>query len=48
MIRSQTLRINGKDIEEIVNDEDEIKDSYCPYCEDGTSPKCYEVTGGGK
>ncbi len=47
MIRSPTLRINGKDIEEIVNDEYEIKDSYCPSCEDVTGPECYEVTGGG-
>ena len=47
MIRSPTLRINGRDIEEIVNGEYEIKDSYCPSCEDVTGPECYEVTGGG-
>lgn len=47
MIRSPTLRIDGKDIEEIVNEEYEIKDSYCPSCEDVTGPDCDEVTGGG-
>jgi len=47
MIRSPTLRINGIDIEEIVNDEYKIKDSYCPSCEDVTGPDCDEVTGGG-
>lgn len=47
VIRSPTLRIDGKDIEEIVNEENEIKDSYCPSCEDVTGPDCDEVTGGG-
>ncbi|MFP3872204.1 MAG: DUF2703 domain-containing protein [Candidatus Natronoplasma sp.] len=45
--RSPTLRINGKDIEEIVNEEYEVKDSYCPSCEDVTDPECSEVTRGG-
>ncbi len=47
VVRSPTLRINGRDIEEIVNEDYEIKDSYCPSCDDVTGPECYEVTGGG-
>ncbi|MFP4051933.1 MAG: DUF2703 domain-containing protein [Thermoplasmata archaeon] len=47
LVRSPTLRIDGKDIEEIVNEDYEIKDNYCPSCEDVTGPDCYEVTGGG-
>ncbi|MFP4143244.1 MAG: DUF2703 domain-containing protein [Thermoplasmata archaeon] len=45
--RSPTLRIDGRDIEEIVNEEYEVKDSYCPSCEDVTGPDCDDVTGGG-
>lgn len=47
MVRSPTLRIDGTDIEEIVNEEYEVKDNYCPSCEDVTGPDCDEVTGGG-
>lgn len=47
VVRSPTLRIDGEDIEKIVNDQYEIKDSYCPSCEDVTGSECYEVTGGG-
>ncbi|MBS3816156.1 MAG: DUF2703 domain-containing protein [Candidatus Thermoplasmatota archaeon] len=47
LIRSPTLRINGTDIEGIVNEDYEVKDSYCPSCEDVTGPECYEITGGG-
>lgn len=47
LVRSPTLRINGMDIEEIVNEEYEVKDNYCPSCKDVTGPECYEVTGGG-
>ncbi|MFO7990927.1 MAG: DUF2703 domain-containing protein [Thermoplasmata archaeon] len=47
LVRSPTLRINGTDIEEIVNEDYEVKDNYCPSCEDVTGPECYEVTGGG-
>ncbi len=46
VVRSPTLRIDGKDIEEIINNEYDIKDNYCPSCEDVTGPECYEVTGG--
>lgn len=47
LIRSPTLRIDGTDIEEILNEEYEVKDNYCPSCEDVTGSECYEVTGGG-
>ncbi|MFW6376319.1 MAG: DUF2703 domain-containing protein [Thermoplasmatota archaeon] len=47
LVRSPTLRIDCKDIEEIVNEDYEIKDNYCPSCKDVTGPDCYEVTGGG-
>lgn len=47
LIRSPTLRIDGKDIEEIVNEDYEIKDNYCPSCQEVTGPECDEVTGGG-
>lgn len=47
LIRSPTLRIDGKDIEEIVNEDYEVKDNYCPSCQDVTGPDCYEITGGG-
>lgn len=47
LIRSPTLRINDVDIEEIVNEDYEIKDNYCPSCGDVTGPECYEITGGG-
>ncbi|MEF8873383.1 MAG: DUF2703 domain-containing protein [Candidatus Thermoplasmatota archaeon] len=47
LVRSPTLRINDTDIEEIVNEDYEVKDSYCPSCEDVTGPECYEITGGG-
>lgn len=47
LTRSPTLRIDGTDIEVIVNEDYEIKDNYCPSCEDVTGPECYEITGGG-
>ncbi len=47
LVRSPTLRIDGKDIEEIVNEDYEIKDNYCPSCEEVTGPECYEITGRG-
>lgn len=47
MIRSPTLRIDGTDIEGILNEDYEVKDDYCPSCEDVAGPECYEVTGGG-
>ena len=47
LIRSPTLRIDDKDVEEIVNEEYEVKDNYCPSCEDVAGSECYEVTGGG-
>ncbi|MEF8832779.1 MAG: DUF2703 domain-containing protein [Candidatus Thermoplasmatota archaeon] len=47
LIRSPTLRINDTDIEEIVNEDYEVKDNYCPSCGDVTGPECDEITGGG-
>lgn len=47
LIRSPTLRINDTDIEEIVKEDYEIKDNYCPSCGEVTGPECYEITGGG-
>ncbi|MFW5898379.1 MAG: DUF2703 domain-containing protein [Candidatus Saliniplasma sp.] len=47
LVRSPTLRFNGKDIEEIINEDYEVKDSYCPSCEEVTGSECYEITGGG-
>lgn len=47
LVRSPTLRIDGRDIEGIVNEDYEVKANYCPSCEKVTGPECYEVTGGG-
>ncbi len=47
LARSPTLRIDGKDIEEIFHEDYQVKDNYCPSCEDVTGPECDEVTGGG-
>ncbi|MGC9332211.1 MAG: DUF2703 domain-containing protein [Bacteroidales bacterium] len=44
--RSPTLRINGTDIEGILNKDYKIKESYCSACEDVTGPECDEITGG--
>ncbi|PTD93396.1 hypothetical protein C9439_07465 [archaeon SCG-AAA382B04] len=48
LIRSPTLRINGQDIEEIVNDEYNIKENYCPSCSNVAGTECYEITGEGE